>query len=179
MSAKVLVYDLQSGKWSIFRYLSDANLNDAAVYNGTFHVLRNSDRTIYAESATFSDAGAWYGVTLTTGDIGFGNPAILQRVKGLGLMIDRFGTGGLSVEVSRDGGAFTSPAYNKTQAEMAVLNDDTLRITLREQRGRRWRIRVKETTSSTPDKGFGFVGLNFETASIGGSARVGANGRMG
>jgi hypothetical protein len=185
-SSRVFVWDYSVNKWAVWHYFAGAHFRDAAMAGSVAQVwaaLRTSDSDLYFESPTSrsDNAGAgavWYGVAVLTGDIGFGNPLELKRLRRVGVLFDRVGTGGMIVSVFRSGGGVTGPPqYIWTEAEVAALdtaNPSAVRCHVRNQKGYHWRIRVEETSAAAPDGGLAFIGLQFEVASIGKTTRLGA-----
>jgi hypothetical protein len=174
---RVMVFDFESKRWAIWKYNTARVGADAAYSIGLWHYVASDGVVAYEPGGSaYTDANGWYGITLTTGHIAFSDWQTLKRLRRLRPMLEKRGTGGLTVELVRNGHAFgtanQSSTFTWTEAAIAALSENGVRAHVDHQKGHRWQLRLKETEPAAPDEGLAFIGCSFEVGFRGGVQRA-------
>jgi hypothetical protein len=175
-SWRVIVFDFEAKKWSVWTHSQAALGVDATYSDGAWYYLTKTG-VVRKESATvFTDDGTWYGVGIITGHMAFGDWQTYKRVRRIRPIIEKRGTGGMTVEMIRNGHAFGTAnqgqTFTWTEAEVAALSENGMRAHVHYQKGHRYQFRFLETQPASPDEGLAFIGCSFEVGIRGGVQRA-------
>lgn len=173
-AAVVAVYDARYKVWSTWHHThTGGKLIDIAYFDGTMYYLDRGGN-LYSENTTYGDDGVWYGITLATAQIGFGDPLgekRLNKIRVLGKNRTIAQSGGWRAEVTTYGGARSAAvvsSHSLTDLMWASDGSQHPQITLPNAQGERFSITLTELSDGGgPTQGYEISAIGCEVEGTG------------
>jgi len=163
---RIAVLDLDNECWSIYQHASGVSVVHAMCYHGGQIHFANADGQIFAEGSGFSDDGSWYGMTVVTGQQGFGNAMGKKSLARVKLLTQRVAaTGGLDLKIKTHGNARAAVETTHVLTD-AMLQAREPVVSAKHQMGARYEITIEERSGAAA-QGYDLLAMGVEVADYG------------